>query len=105
MNSDSSEVQVRRNQAADVDDMREQLAREGLSYYRWSNNPGYEYPAHQHGYHKVIVVERGSITFSLKDPDQMIELKAGDRLELPAGTIHSATVGMEGVACLEAHLQ
>ena len=33
-----------------------------------------------------------------------IELAAGDRLELPAGTTHDAVVGPAGVTCLEAHL-
>jgi hypothetical protein len=31
-------------------------------------------------------------------------LAAGERLELPAGTRHGATVGAAGVTCLEAHL-
>ena len=103
----SNQVEVKRNQAENPDPaaLREQLKREGLSYYRWSNGPSYEYAAHQHNYHKVIVVERGSITFHVEDPDRSIELSAGDRLELPAGTTHAATVGAEGVACLEAHLR
>ena len=29
----------------------------------------------------------------------------GDRLELPAGVAHNASVGPEGVVCLEAHRQ
>ena len=33
-----------------------------------------------------------------------MELAAGDRLELPAGTAHDAIVGPNGVVCLEAHL-
>jgi hypothetical protein len=33
-----------------------------------------------------------------------VSLAAGDRLELPAGTIHDAVVGPDGVTCLEAHL-
>ena len=32
---------------------------------RWSNGPGDRYAAHDHGYDKVIVVERGSIRFGL----------------------------------------
>jgi hypothetical protein len=31
-------------------------------------------------------------------------LGAGDRLELPARTLHAAIVGPEGVDCLEAHV-
>jgi hypothetical protein len=28
----------------------------------------------------------------------------GDRLDLPAGVLHAALVGEQGVVCLEAHL-
>jgi hypothetical protein len=30
-------------------------------------------------------------------------LNPGDRLDLPAGTVHDAVVGPQGVVCLEAH--
>jgi hypothetical protein len=33
-----------------------------------------------------------------------VDLVAGDRFELPAGTEHEALVGPDGVTCLEAHL-
>jgi quercetin dioxygenase-like cupin family protein len=79
------------------------LRREGLDPGRWSNGPGDRYAAHEHGYDKVIVVERGSIRFGLPVTGGAIELVAGDRLELPAGTRHDALVGADGVACLEAH--
>jgi uncharacterized protein YjlB len=70
----------------------------------WANGPGERYAAHDHAYDKVIVVERGSIRFGLPATSDAIELAAGDRLDLPAGTSHDALVGPEGVACLEAHL-
>ncbi len=60
--------------------------------------------AHEHAYDKVIAVERGSIRFGLPAASVTIELAAGDRLELPAGTAHDAVVGPAGVTCLEAHL-
>jgi chorismate synthase len=40
----------------------------------------------------------------LPDEARSVELVTGDRLELPAGTRHDATVGPAGVTCLEAHL-
>ncbi len=79
------------------------LSREGRRPYSWSNGPGDRYPAHSHGYHKVIVVVRGSITFVLPTSERRLHLQAGDRLELPAGVVHSALVGPDGVTCLEAH--
>jgi hypothetical protein len=32
-----------------------------------------------------------------------VTLNAGDRLDLPAGIVHDADVGPQGVVCLEAH--
>ena len=52
----------------------------------------------------MLVATRGSITFHLVDTAQDILLDAGERLDLPAGTTHGATVGSAGVTCLEAHL-
>jgi uncharacterized protein YjlB len=80
------------------------LRDEGLDPGPWSNGPGDRYSAHEHGYDKVIVVERGSIRFGLPSTGEAIDLETGDRLELPAGTVHDATVGSLGVTCLEAHL-
>jgi quercetin dioxygenase-like cupin family protein len=83
--------------------LRSILADEDLHPYMWSNSPGDVYGAHDHSYHKVIYVVRGSITFGLPDAGDKLTLNSGDRLELPAGVRHDAVVGPEGVACLEAH--
>jgi uncharacterized protein YjlB len=85
-------------------DVETRLRAAGLDPSPWSNGPGDRYAAHQHGYDKVIAVERGSIVFGLPDADRAIELATGDRLELPAGTRHDAIVGGAGVTCWEAHL-
>ena len=76
---------------------------EGLSPYSWSNGPHDLYSAHTHSYNKVIYVVKGSITFGLPELGKQLTLKAGDRLDLPANTIHDAIVGVQGVVCLEAH--
>jgi uncharacterized protein YjlB len=86
------------------DDTARRLRDEGLDPSGWSNGPGDRYPAHDHGYDKVIAVERGSIRFGLPATGSAIDLAVGDRLELPAGTAHDAVVGPAGAACLEAHL-
>ena len=86
------------------DDVGRRLHDEGLDATPWSNGPGDRYAAHDHGYDKVIAVERGSIRFGLPASAATIDLDAGDRLELPAGTTHDALVGPPGVVCLEAHL-
>jgi quercetin dioxygenase-like cupin family protein len=76
---------------------------QGLQPYQWSNGPHDVYAAHSHGYDKVIYVVRGSITFGLPQFGQQLTLRAGDRLDLPAGIVHDAVVGPQGVVCLEAH--
>jgi hypothetical protein len=76
---------------------------EGLAPSSWSNAPGDVYGAHSHGYHKVLNCVRGSITFGLPQEGRSALLRPGDRLDLPAGVVLDATVGSEGVTCLEAH--
>ncbi len=85
-------------------DVAGRLRAEGLDPSPWSNGPGDRYGAHEHGYDKVIAVTSGSIAFGLPAATESIELAAGDRIELPAGTRHDAVVGPAGVTCLEAHL-
>jgi len=83
--------------------LRQLCADEGLSPYQWSNGPHDAYAAHSHSYDKVIYVVRGSIIFGLPELGQQLTMQAGDRLDLPAGTVHEAVVGAHGVVCLEAH--
>jgi mannose-6-phosphate isomerase-like protein (cupin superfamily) len=74
---------------------------EGCSAPRpWANGAGDIYGRHAHDYHKVLFCLDGSITFHLDDGD--LTLRRGDRLDLPPGTAHSATVGADGCACIEA---
>lgn len=83
--------------------LRQRMTEEGLSPYSWSNGPFDVYSAHSHSYDKVIYVVQGSITFGLPELGKQLTLSAGDRLDLPAGTVHDAHVGAEGVVCLEGH--
>lgn len=80
-----------------------QLAAEGFAPRRWSNAPHAAYPSHAHPYQKVLVVVSGSIAFTvLEERARTVTLRPGQRLELPAGTVHRARVGPAGVVCLEA---
>ena len=72
----------------------------GASPRWWSNEPGDEYGWHEHPYHKVLFCSEGSIVFHLREGD--VELGPGDRLDIDPGTEHSATVGPNGVTCVEA---
>jgi mannose-6-phosphate isomerase-like protein (cupin superfamily) len=74
----------------------------GLSPSWWSNGPGDRYAAHSHSYHKALFCADGGITFRIEPGGESYELRSGDRLDIPAGTSHSAVVGSEGVTCVEA---
>jgi hypothetical protein len=74
---------------------------EGCSASRsWSNGPGDTYGSHDHPQPKVLFCLSGSIVFHTDDGD--VALSAGDRLDLPAGTRHAATIGSDGCECVEA---
>ncbi|MDQ3897871.1 MAG: cupin domain-containing protein [Actinomycetota bacterium] len=73
---------------------------EGLSPRGWGNAPGDTYGRHAHDYHKVLYCVSGSIVFHTDDGD--VELHPGDRLDVEPGTDHAATVGPDGVQCMEA---
>ena len=77
------------------------FAREGCSEPRsWGSAPGDRFGRHEHRRAKVLFCLEGSIVFHTDGGD--VALDAGDRLDLPAGTPHAATVGSVGCACVEA---
>jgi mannose-6-phosphate isomerase-like protein (cupin superfamily) len=73
---------------------------EGLSPHGWGNGPGDAYGWHEHGYEKVLYCVRGQTVFHTASGD--IRLGPGDKMVLPPHTAHAATVGAEGVRCIEA---
>lgn len=77
------------------------LGSEATGCYSWSNGPGDRYAPHSHSYEKILYCVDGSITFVLESEARRLELKPGDRMVLPAGTIHSAVVGPAGCTCIE----
>jgi len=77
------------------------LRQEAGSCYSWSNGPNDRYGAHSHPYEKVLYCVDGSITFVLEREGRQLELESGDRMVLPAGTVHSALVGPSGCTCIE----
>ena len=86
--------------APEEGELRARMAAEGLRPYSWANEGSYVYGEHDHPYHKVLYVARGSIRFVVDDT--AFDMGPGDRLDLPSGIRHSAYVGSEGVTCLEA---
>ena len=84
---------------AEQTDLMARLSEEADGCYSWSNAPGDTYADHSHPYEKVLYCAAGSITFTL--PGRRIELRPGDRMVLPPGTVHGAVVGPQGCTCVE----
>ena len=83
------------------DELMKRLQGEATGCYSWSNGPGDRYAPHSHSYEKVLYCVEGSITFVLEARGERLELKPGDRMNLAAGTVHSAVVGPQGCTCIE----
>ncbi|HMQ52786.1 MAG TPA: cupin [Anaerolineae bacterium] len=86
------------------EELRNELVEQELNVYHWSSPPNDTLLGHTHGYHKIIYVVSGAIKFEFPSRHQSLSLRAGDKLELPAGIRHNAIVGVDGVRCLEAHI-
>jgi quercetin dioxygenase-like cupin family protein len=85
------------------EELMSKLRTEASGCYSWSNGPGDRYAAHHHNYEKVLYCVDGSITFVLEGEGKRLELRPGDRMVLPAETVHSAIVGTSGCTCIEGH--
>jgi quercetin dioxygenase-like cupin family protein len=79
-----------------------QMKKEGLRPYMWVNMPNHRYGVRTHGYDKVLYVIEGTLEITLPDNNQRVILKAGDRVDVPAGVRHGTIVGTGGAKCVEA---
>lgn len=70
------------------------LAAEGFEPFAWTDPPGAHYTPHAHDHDESIVCVAGEITFGAGG--RALRLEPGDRLMLPAGTVHTADVGPAG---------
>ena len=82
------------------EELRRWFRDQGMSPREWGNGAGDTYGWHAHDYHKVLYCLSGSIVFHTKSEGDL-ELEAGDRLDVEANTDHAATVGSDGVQCIE----
>ena len=93
-------VDRRDGAASSEGELAARMRAEGLSPHGWGNAPGDTYGWHEHSYEKVLYCVRGQIVFHTHSGD--IKLGRGDRMVLPPHTPHAATVGADGVRCIEA---
>jgi len=78
--------------------LRARLAEEGFDSFEWRDGPGAAYSPHAHDHDESLWVIEGEIVFGVDGRDY--RLGAGDRLMLPAGTIHTARAGHAGARYL-----
>jgi len=87
---------VERTGVTDKGEVFKRLQEEGYTnLYVWSDSPGTYYDWHTHPFNEVRWVLEGEITIGTER--EVVTLRAGDRLDVPAGTRHWAKVGEEGV--------
>lgn len=81
--------------AADLHALEEQLHREGFRHtYVWSDGPGAHYPDHTHATETAHVILDGAMTLTMDGRSQSYRI--GERVDVPAGAVHSARMGAEG---------
>ncbi|MDQ1715986.1 MAG: hypothetical protein QOC60_1931 [Frankiaceae bacterium] len=83
-------------------DVLARMADEGLEPSFWTGSPGQVFAWHEHPSNKILYAVSGALTFTLRDGSSY-PLIAGDRIDLAAHTDHAATVGPEGVRCIEGY--
>lgn len=90
------------NQHPTLSNITRLMQKEGLRPYMWMNMPNHRYAVRSHGYAKVLYVIDGTLEIILPDSNQRSTLRAGDRVEIPAGVRHGTNVGSSGAKCVEA---
>ncbi len=79
------------------------LEAEDLLVTEWTDDAGASYAPHTHAHAEVRVVVEGSITIVAGGREHL--LRAGDRIDLAPGQVHSATIGDAGVRYLAGSLR
>jgi quercetin dioxygenase-like cupin family protein len=82
----------------DADGARRHLEREGFTVVRWNDAPGRVYTPHAHDHDESLWMVAGGMTFVIDGT--RYHLAAGDRLQLPRGTVHSAEADASGAQYL-----
>ena len=71
---------------------KQQLEKDGFkNIYEWKDEPNTVYPKHRHKDKVSFYIIDGSLVFLIED--KVIELKSGDRFDVPPNQEHTAKVG------------
>ncbi len=75
--------------------LKKKLAEEGFLYvYEWRDRPGTKYPPHAHKGKVSFYLTAGCLTFDFSG--EKIQVKKGERFDVPIGKTHSAEVDPAG---------
>ncbi len=85
-----------------LDDIRAVLAADGYQAVKWASEPNQAYLAHAHIYTEVLWLIEGELTVGLPAEGRLLQLSPGDRIVIPAGTLHASEAGPEGALYLVA---
>jgi mannose-6-phosphate isomerase-like protein (cupin superfamily) len=76
-------------------DLRKQLAAEGFAHtYVWQDGPHAFYSDHRHPGLTAHIILDGEMTLTCGGKSETF--RVGDRLDVPAGAVHSAKMGPQG---------
>ena len=79
----------------DVRDLEEKLRAEGFRHtYVWQDSPNAYYPDHVHPVLTAHIILDGEMTLSQNGERRVYS--AGERVDVPAHTVHSARMGPRG---------
>jgi mannose-6-phosphate isomerase-like protein (cupin superfamily) len=79
----------------DVESLENQLHQEGFGYvYEWQDGPQCYYPHHTHLTETAHIILDGEMTLTMDGHSATYH--AGDRVDVPAGALHSARMGPRG---------
>ena len=77
------------------DELIAQLQREGFSRsYVWEDGPNARYPNHTHRKETAHIILSGEMTLTMDGVSTTY--RGGDRCDVPANAVHSATMGPRG---------
>jgi mannose-6-phosphate isomerase-like protein (cupin superfamily) len=79
----------------DLRTLESQLRSEGFKHtFVWQDGPQAFYPDHTHAGLTAHIILDGEMTLTMNGQSQTY--RAGDRFDVPAGTVHSAQMGPRG---------
>jgi quercetin dioxygenase-like cupin family protein len=91
-------LQVTRQCFRDEREAIQEISDAGWRHVSWHDEPGDAYPPHTHDVDQFLYVVAGSLELEVEG--QTIVLDPGDRLALPARTVHAARTHASGATYL-----